>query len=61
MIEYLVVNFEVLLPRAHDEGVVDGNAGNGVDALGLELGGLLHESWEVLLRASGGKRAGDGK
>lgn len=61
MIEYLVVDFEILLPCAHDKGVVDGNAGDGVDTFGLELGGFLNESREVLLGASGSERAGDGK
>lgn len=54
----LVVDLEVLLPRPHDEGVVNGDTGDGVDSLGLELGGILHEPRKVLLGAGRGERAG---
>lgn len=57
----LVIYLEVLLPRAHDEGVVDGDAGDGVDTLGLELGGLLHEPGKMFLGAGGGERARHGE
>ncbi|BBH07705.1 pentatricopeptide repeat-containing protein [Prunus dulcis] len=59
--QHLVPDFEALLPGLDHKGVVDRNAGNGVDPLGLELGGLLHEPGDVLQRACGGEGAGDGE
>jgi hypothetical protein len=59
--QHLVPDPQTLLPRAHHEGVVDGDAGHGVDALGAELPGLGHEPREVLLGAGGRERAGHGE
>lgn len=56
----LIPDLQILLPRLHHEGVVDGDTRNGIHALRLELCGLLHESREVLLRAGGRERAGNG-
>lgn len=57
----MVLDLQVGLPSLHDEGVVDGNAGDGFDPFGLELAGLFNEAGEVFLGASGGEGAGDGK
>eukprot|EP00268_Persea_americana_P006501 TRINITY_DN12345_c0_g1_i1.p2 TRINITY_DN12345_c0_g1~~TRINITY_DN12345_c0_g1_i1.p2 ORF type:complete len:205 (+),score=39.93 TRINITY_DN12345_c0_g1_i1:425-1039(+) len=57
----LVADLEVLLPCAHHEGVIDGDAGDGVDALGAEVAGLFDEAREMLLGAGGGEGAGDGE
>src|SRR5262249_50298090 len=48
----------VLAPRAHDEGVVDGDAPHFVDALGLQLVDVGHVARHVLGRAGGRERAG---
>ncbi|KAF5940656.1 hypothetical protein HYC85_021823 [Camellia sinensis] len=58
---HIVADIEILLPRLHDEGIVDGDAGDGVNAFGFELRRLLDETWEVFLGASGGESAGDGE
>jgi hypothetical protein len=55
--QHLVPDAEALLLRAHHEGVVDGDAGHGVNPLGAELPGLGHEAREVLLGAGGRERA----
>ena len=44
----LAISASRLAPGVHDEGVVDGGAGNGVYALALELIHLLNEAWEML-------------
>ena len=48
-----------LVPRAEHERVVDRGGGDLVDALGLELGGLLDEARQVLGRAGRRERARD--
>jgi hypothetical protein len=55
--QHLVPDAEALLLRAHHEGVVDGDAGHGVNPFGTELPGLGHEAREVLLGAGGRERA----
>lgn len=50
-----------LSPRAHDIGVVVGNASDDVDALGLQLGGLGDEAGEVLRGAAGCEGAWEGE
>src|ERR1043166_1934222 len=49
--QHLVVDFLILAPGVHDEGVVDREARDGVDTLTLEIAGLLHEARQVLRRA----------
>lgn len=48
----LVVNSCRLAPRIHDESIIDCDAGDGVNSLGLELVCLLDETWQML-RAAG--------
>jgi hypothetical protein len=55
--QHLVPDAEALLLRAHHEGVVDGDAGHGVNPFGSELPGHGHEAREVLLGAGGRERA----
>ena len=49
----------ILAPGAHHEGVVDRRAGDLVDALGLEILGLVDEAGKMLGRAGRGESAGD--
>jgi hypothetical protein len=60
---YNIVILDVigLAPRAHDEGVVEGNAGNDIDALALQLGQILDEARKMLGGASGGEGARHGE
>src|SRR6185437_6566930 len=46
-----------LLPGVHDEHVVDPGHGDGVDALGLDCGGVLHEARQMVLVAGRRERA----
>src|SRR6266404_3089691 len=50
-----------LLPRIHHEAVVDGGDRDGVDALGLDRGGVLHEAGQMVLVAGRREGAGDGE
>lgn len=59
--QHLVVDLQILLPRLEDEGIVDGDAGDDIDALRFELRRLLHEPGDVLLRAGRGESTGDGE
>lgn len=59
--KHFIVDSKILLPGPHNEGVVHGNAGDGVDAFGFQLGGFLDEAREVFLGAGGGEGAGDGE
>nr|QQZ49843.1 DNA-3-methyladenine glycosylase [Phenylobacterium glaciei] len=51
----------VLAPGLHDEGVVDGKADDGVDALGRDVGGEVLVAGHVLGRAGGVKAPGTAK
>jgi hypothetical protein len=51
----------ILGPGAHDEGVVDRDAGDLIDALGLDVARVLLEARQVLGRARGRKRARHGE
>jgi hypothetical protein len=51
----VIRHFVGLAPRAHDEGVVEGDHGDDVDPLLLELGQVLDISWQVVDRAGGRK------
>ena len=53
----LVARVDRAAPRVHHEGIVDGDAGDGVDALGAELVRLLDEAGEVLEGAGRGEGA----
>src|SRR5262249_38720112 len=55
---HLTLALLVLAPRAHHEGVVDGNAPDLVHALGPELVDVLRVARHVLGRAGGRERAG---
>src|SRR6185437_10694814 len=46
-----------LAPGGHDERVIDRNAGDFVDALVLQLLGLVDVGWQVPRRAGRGERA----
>lgn len=46
--EHLVVDAGALAPGVHHKGIIDRDAGDGVDALRLELVRLLHEAGQVL-------------
>jgi len=56
--QHLVADVLVLAPGAHDEGVVDRQADDRVDALGPDRVGLLDEARQVARRA--GRREGAG-
>ena len=43
----------VFRPGVHDKGVVDGHAGDDINALGLDVGGVTDEPWKMLLGAGG--------
>ena len=58
---HLAIDARSLAPGAHDEGVVDGGAGDLVDALGLELIGMLDETRQMLGRTGRGEGAGHGE
>src|SRR3569832_2594056 len=48
----LAVRLLILAPGVHHERVIDGDAGDFVDALGLQCVEILHEARDVLGRAS---------
>ena len=59
--QHVVADALVLAPGLHHEHVVDRDAGDGVDALGLQVGGVLLEAGQVLGRAGGGEGARHGE
>ncbi len=50
---------EYFPPSAHDKHIIDGKAGDGVDALGLELIRKLHEAGQMLGIAGRRESSGD--
>uniref|UniRef100_A0A0E0ETZ5 Uncharacterized protein n=1 Tax=Oryza meridionalis TaxID=40149 RepID=A0A0E0ETZ5_9ORYZ len=54
--EHLIANANTLLSGPHQERVIDGDGGHGVDPLGVELLDLGKASWgQAAAAASGGK------
>ena len=53
--DVIVLDTVGLAPGTHDVGIIDGNDGDDIDALGLELGKLLNVLGHVSGRADGGK------